>query len=161
VIRTISCKALVFLAGALGMAGVAWSADATSPLAGKWVLNVAKSTFDPPPALKSNVFVITEAPSGAIHQTVDYVEDNGNATHMELTTAFDGKEVPVTGGGEADSVIATQPKPGRFHYVFKKAGKWVESATFHVSADGKSLRGWIHGVDTQGKWKYHYVFDRQ
>jgi len=125
------------------MTGVALAADTTNPFLGTWVLNVAKSTFDPSPPLKSNTLTITDAGNGAVHEVIDYVERDGSATHMELTTALDGKEVPVTGGGEADAVIATQPDPRTVKYVFTKAGKWVETGRFTLSK------------------KYHYVYERQ
>ncbi|MGO8973850.1 MAG: hypothetical protein ACLQJ0_03480 [Steroidobacteraceae bacterium] len=149
------------LAAAIAMSGVALAADTTNPFLGTWALNVAKSTFDPGPPLKSNTLTITDAGNGAVHEVIDYVEGDGSATHMELTTAFDGKEVPVTGGGEADAVIATQPDPRTVKFVFKKAGKWVETGRFTLSKSGKTLHGPPHGKDAQGAWKYHYVYERQ
>jgi hypothetical protein len=136
---------------------------AANPFAGKWALNVEKSTFDPGPALKSLTMTITEAGDGALHEVIDYVEGNGSGAvnHLEFTTAVDGKSVPVSGGAEADSVIATYLSPRTIKYVFKKSGKWVETGTFSVSKDGKTMQGPLSGKDTHGAWKYHYVCDRQ
>jgi hypothetical protein len=157
IVRTLALAA----ATAVAMTGVALAADTTNPFLGTWVLNVAKSTFDPGPPLKSNTLTITDAGNGAVHEVIDYVEGDGSASHFELTTALDGKEVPVTGGGEADAVIATKPGPRSVKYVFKKAGKWVETGTFTLSKSGKTLRGPLHGKDANGAWKYHYVYERQ
>ena len=74
---------------------------------------------------------------------------------------FDGKEVAITGNGEADAVVATRPQPNTYKFVFKKAGKRVEVARFKISASGKTLRGPISGKDADGVWKYYYVFDRE
>jgi hypothetical protein len=143
------------------VSGTAWSADASNPLVGSWVLNIAKSKFDPPPPLKSQTLTVSDAPGGGVHQVIEYQEADGPPIHMEFTSMFDGKEAAITGNGEADAVVATRPQPNTFKFVFKKAGKRVEAAQFRISASGKTLRGPISGKDADGVWKYHYVFDRQ
>jgi hypothetical protein len=137
------------------------SAQTPDPFVGTWVLNVAKSTFEPGPPLKSETTKITDAGNGAFHQVVDYVDGDGTATHLEFTSALDGKEVPVTGGSDADTVTVTRPHPRTVRYVFKKAGKWTESGRFMVSKDGKTMTGSLHGIEAGAAWKYHYVLDRQ
>jgi len=143
------------------VSGTAWSADASNPLVGSWVLNIAKSKFDPPPPLKSQTLTVSDAPGGGVHQVIEYQEADGPPIHMEFTSMFDGKEAAITGNGEADAVVATRPQPNTFKFVFKKGGKRVEAAQFRISASGKTLRGPISGKDADGVWKYHYVFDRQ
>jgi hypothetical protein len=161
--RKILLRAVLACSAAAGLcvSGAALSGDAANPIVGSWVLNIAKSTFDPPPPLKSQTLTISEAPGGGIHQVIEYQEANGPPIHMEFTSMFDGKEAAITGNGEADAVIATRPQPNTFKFVFKKAGKRVEVAHFKISASGKTLRGPISGKDADGVWKYHYVFDRQ
>jgi ABC-type glycerol-3-phosphate transport system substrate-binding protein len=143
------------------IASTARSADATDPIVATWVLNIPKSTFDPPPPLKSQTLTISDAPGGGFHQIIDYQEADGPPIHMEFTTMYDGKETAITGNGEADAVVATRPQPNTFKFVFKKAGKQVEAAQFTISASGKTLRGPISGKDGDVAWKYHYVFDRK
>ncbi len=149
------------LAAGFCVSGDAWSADSSNPIVGSWVLNIAKSKFDPPPPLKSQTLTISEAPGGGVHQVIEYQEADGPLIHMEFTSMFDGKEAAITGNGEADSVVATRPQPNTFKFVFKKAGKRVEAARFTISASGKTLRGPISGKDADGVWKYYYVFNRQ
>ena len=149
------------LAAAFCVPGAAWSTDAASPIVGSWVLNIAKSTFDPPPPLKSQTLTISAARGGGVHQVIEYQEADGPPIHMEFTSKFDGKEVAVTGNGEADAVVATLPQPDTFKFVFKKSGKRVAVAQFKISWNGKNLRGPISGKDANGAWKYYYVFDRQ
>jgi hypothetical protein len=146
---------------AFTLTSFAWSADTPDPFVGTWVLNTAKSTCDPPPAPKSHSFTIAEAPGGAVHDTIDLVEGDGTKIHMEFTSARDGKYVPITGSGYADSVSITKVNPRTFNYAFKKAGKRIESGTFTVSNDGKSMKGSLSGKDAEGAWKCHWVSDRQ
>jgi hypothetical protein len=147
-------------AGALTMLNLASVADTTDPFVGTWVINVAKSTFNPGPPLKSHTTKITDAGNGAIREVVDYVEGDGTATHMEFTTAIDGKEVPVT-GSETGTVTVTRLSPRTVKYVFKKAGKWTETGKFTVSKSGTVMTGSLFGNDAGVAWKYHYVLDRQ
>jgi hypothetical protein len=156
----ISIKTLAATA-ALTLFSLASFADTTDPFVGTWVLDIAKSTFEPGPPLKSETNTLTDAGNGAFHQVIDYVEGDGTATHFEFTTSLDGKEAPVTGGREADTVIATRPRPRTVNYVFKKAGKWVETGRFTVSKSGKIMRGSLSGNDAGVAWKYHYVLERQ
>jgi hypothetical protein len=159
--RITSIEALTLTAVAIALTSFASSANTPDPSVGTWVLNAAKSTCDPPPAPKSQTYTIAEAPGGAIHETIDFVEDDGTSTHMEFTSARDGKYVPVTGSGYADSVSITQVDPSTAKYVLKKAGKRIDSGTFAVSKDGKTTNGSLSGKDAQGAWKCHFVFDRQ
>jgi len=147
---------------ALGVITLASSADAPSPFVGTWVLNISKSTFDPGPPLKSHTFRIAQVRGGGFHETIDYVEGNGSAIHLDFTAAFDGKYVPLTGSAEAKSVSITQVNPTTVQYVFKKAKKRVEWGTFTVSDDGKTMQGALSGKEADGTvWKYQYFFDRQ
>jgi hypothetical protein len=159
--RMTSIEALTLTAVVLSLTSFASSSDAPDSFVGTWVLNAAKSACDPPPAPKSQTFTIAEAPRGAIHETIDIVDDDGTKTHMEYTSARDGKYVPVTGTGYADSVSITLVDPSTTQYVMKKEGKRIDSGTFTVSKDGKTTRGSLSGKDAGGAWKCHLVFDRQ
>jgi hypothetical protein len=146
---------------ALMIMSAASSADTSNPFVGTWVLDIAKSTFDPPPPLKSHHVAITAEPEGKFHNSIDIVEGDGTRTHLEFTTALDGKAVPVTGYPYADSVRVSQVGPRTQKEVFLKGGKAVETGSFTVSADGKTMQGPISGTDGKVSWKYHYIFDRQ
>jgi hypothetical protein len=158
-----SIKLLVVTAtAALTMISFASWADTSSPFVGTWVLNIAHSIFDPGPPLKSHTFRIAQVRGGGFHDTIDYVKGDGSTIHLDFTAAFDGKYVPLTGSAEAKSVSVTQVNPTTFKYVFKKARKPVESGTFTVSKDGKTMQGTLSGKEADGTvWKYHYVFDRR
>jgi hypothetical protein len=160
-VRMTCIKALTLTAAALTLTSFVSAADAPDPFVGTWVLNRAKSTCDPPPAPKSHSFWIAKVKGGAFHETIDVVEGDGSSGHMEFTTARDGKYVRVTGSTYADSVSVTPDSPKSFKYAFKKAGKPIESGTFTVSEDGKTMQGSLSGKDAQGTWKCQWVSDRQ
>jgi hypothetical protein len=160
-VRMTFIRALTLTTVGLTLASFASSAAADETMIGTWVLNAAKSTCDPPPAPKSHTFTIAEAPGGAVHETIDLVEGDGTKTHIEFTSARDGKYVPVTGSGYADSVSLKQVDPRTFNYAFKKAGKRIESGTFKISKDGKSMQGTLSGKDSDAAWKCHFVSERQ
>jgi hypothetical protein len=151
----------VTAASTLTLLTVASSADAPNPFVGTWVLNVAKSTFDPPPPLKSHTVTVTQVPGGGIHAILDIGEADGTKLHVEYTTALDGKAVPVSGYPDADSIIVTQVNPRTIKNNFMRAGKTVETGTFTVSKSGKTMHGPLSGTEGGVPWKYHYVFDRQ
>ena len=160
--RMTSIKALTFTATVvLSLAGSAWSADAPDSTVGTWVLVAAKSTCDPPPAPKSHTFRIAKVKGGAFHETIDLVEADGTKTHIEYIAALDGKFVPVTGSGYADSVSIKQVSPQSFSYVLKKKGKPIDSGTYTVSDDGKTMQGSLSGKDAHGAWKCQFVSERQ
>jgi hypothetical protein len=153
--------ALTLTAAALTLTSFASSADTPDAFVGTWVLNTAKSTCDPPPAPKSHTFRIAKVKGGAFHETIDLVEGDGTKTHIDFTTARDGKFVRVTGSGYTDSVSVKQIDPKSFKYEFKKAGKPIESGTFTVSEDGKTMQGSLSGKDAGGAWKCNWVSERQ
>jgi hypothetical protein len=160
-VRITSIKAMAFSAAALILAALSSPADTPDPFVGTWILDAAKSSCDPPPAPTSHTFTIAEAPGGALHETIDLVEGDGTKTHMEFTATRDGKYVPVTGTGYADSVSLTQVDSTTFKYALKKDGKRFESGTFKLSKSGKTLHGRLAGSGPQGAWKCHFVSDRQ
>jgi hypothetical protein len=104
--------------------------DTANPFVGKWVLDIAESTFDPPQPPKSNTATTTEASGGGLHTNIDFVEADGSNTHMEYTVPSGGpKATPVTGASDCAHTIK---------YSLSKAGKVVESGTLTVSKSGKN-----------------------
>lgn len=149
-------------AAALALVSVASSADTVSPFVGKWVLNIAKSTFDPPEPPKSNTATITEASGGGLQTNVDIVEADGSKTHMEYTRPPGApKATPVTGNSDyADSIVVTYLNAHTIKYSLSKAGKVIESGTLAVSKSGKTMQGTLSGTYQNAPWKDHFVYDR-
>jgi hypothetical protein len=156
-------KVLAFSAAAtLLMINIAASADTPNPFLGKWVLDVGKSTFDPPPPPKSQTITVTQATGSATHVTIDTVAADGTSDHMDYTSANDGKAVPVTGEKDIDSVVATLLNPRKVKTVYMKAGKTVSSSTVTVTKSGKIMQGPLSGPMPDGShWTYNNVYRRQ
>jgi hypothetical protein len=155
-------RALALTASAALIVVSVSAADTPNPFVGKWALNVAKSTFDPPQPPKSNTATTTEAPGGGLHTVIDIVEGDGSSNHMEYTIPPGGpKATPVTGSEYADSIIVTQVNARTIKYSLSKAGKTIESGTFTVSKSGKTMGGPLSGTYENVHWKDHFVYDRQ
>jgi hypothetical protein len=154
-------RGFAFILVAFAFLNVVSATDSPSPFLGKWVLNIQKSNFGTDTPLKSNVFSVTDPGDGLWHSIIDFVDGDTN-THLEYTTAGDGKPVPVTGTSDVDSVVVTKVDDSTVKFAFKKNGKRVQWSMYRLSKSGKTLSGPIAGVEPDGKtWKWHYVFDRQ
>ena len=76
---------------------------ADNNMVGTWKLNLAKSTYSPGPAPKSQTAKI-EAVTGGIHEVADRVGADGKSVHYEFTAMFDGKDYPVSGDPDRDTI---------------------------------------------------------
>jgi len=77
----------------------------SDPQVGVWKLNVAKSKYSPGPAPKSATTTIEAAGTGAKF-VADQVLADGTTRHWESTSAYDGKDSPVTGNNPDADMIA-------------------------------------------------------
>ena len=73
---------------------------AGSPFSGTWKLDRAKST---PPEPKSDIAVVDVDDNG-IRFSEDVVDDKGQPLKISYEAKFDGKDYPVTGVPDTDSV---------------------------------------------------------
>jgi hypothetical protein len=97
----------------------------TSALEGTWRANLAKSTYSPGPAPKSQT-VKWERAQGGLLFTVDQVTADGRTTHGETLEKPDGSDAPVRG---------SQPPITRF---FKR----IDDRTYE---DGNKVNGKLTG----------------
>ena len=79
---------------------IAWGADSN---VGTWKLNLDKSTYSPGPAPKSATLTI-EAHDGGIKYTSHGENAEGSPIHIEFTAKYDGKDNPVTGSPDFNSI---------------------------------------------------------
>src|SRR5689334_9413101 len=89
---------------AIAVPRVAAIAQASDPAMGTWVLNLAKSTYDPGPPPKSQTRIYSPAPNG-YKFSGDAVSILGDKSHTEFTAVFDGKFHPIPGSPIADSIM--------------------------------------------------------
>ena len=142
----------------LAVAGTAYAAD---NYLGTWKLNVAKSTYSPGQPPKSQTTKL-EAAEGGLKEIVDRVNADGTTTHWELTAKYDGKDYPVKGDPDRDTVAVKRIDDNTLEVVSKKAGKVTASMKIVVSKDGNSLTNAVTGTNARGQQINNMlVFDRQ
>jgi streptogramin lyase len=151
----------ILVGAALAVAAVAMAAGAADSVAGTWSLNVAKSTFDPGPALKSQTRTYTVDKDGTT-VSVKGVGADGSAMYQQATFKYDGKAYPFTGSADFDAIALKQVNDSTVKSTLMKAGKRVGTATRTVSGHGKMLT--LSTKVTGADGKVHttaLVFDKQ
>ncbi len=99
------------------------SAQSKDTVIGKWTLNVAKSKFDPGPAAKSADVVLTGSGADGIKVVFDGVSSTGDRVHWEYTGNYDGKDYPMTGNVEGDTVSLKRINASSVETTYKLKGK--------------------------------------
>ena len=128
---------------------------------GTWKLNLAKSKYSPGPAPKSLTLKF-ESTADGIKLTSDGVNAEGNPTHAEYVSKFDGTDVPYSGNPEADTALAKKIDDNSYENVWKKDGKTTITANAVVSKDGKTMTIRLKGTDSKGRAVDNLaVYDRQ
>jgi hypothetical protein len=119
---------------------------------GTWKVNVAKSTYHPGPAPKSEILRFEPVGEG-FKVSLDGVNQQG-PFHSEGTGKFDGVDVPV---------VATPARNARFTYAFSRIDDHTWEIVIKVngerrilvhnvvSDDGKTMRGVSTAVTNQGQ----------
>jgi uncharacterized ParB-like nuclease family protein len=148
------------LVGAI-LAIVTGTALAADPVVGTWKLNVAKSTFSPGPAPKSQTRSYAESAQG-MTLTVKTIAADGKESTTTLTFKVDGKPYPASGNPDFDSVAVTRVDALTVHSIQTKAGANVGAAVRTVSKDGNTLTFAQKGTHATGqKYDDISVYDRQ
>jgi hypothetical protein len=138
--------------------GTALAADS---VVGTWKLNLAKSTFSPGPAPKSQTRIYAESAQG-ITVTVKTTAADGKESTTNLTFKEDGKSYPASGSPDFDMVSVTRVDALTVHSSQTKAGATIGTAVRTVSKDGKTLTFAQKGTHTGGgKFDDVSVYDRQ
>ena len=134
----------------LVMSGVQLPAQETDPLVGTWELNVAKSKFSPGRAPKSETR--TYVVSGQdVKATTKGVDSAGKPTAAEFTINYDGKDRPMTGNPDADTLSLKRVDAFTTEFTQKRAGKVVMTGTRIISRDGKTMTITTKGTDATGR----------
>ena len=139
--------------GALALTAVpaAVLAQMAEPIVGTWKMDVAKSTYKPGPAPKSQTIVVEQAGKG-VKVAVDAVNADGSALKWGFTTPRDGKtETPVTGNPLFDTILSTRESANAGTNLYKKGGKQVSTTKVAIAADGKTMTVTTTGTDAKGQ----------
>ena len=157
--NSIAKKLLIGAVLTIGI-GTAFAA-APDPVIGTWKLNVAKSTFSPGPALKSQTRTYTESAAGITLTTVTTSADGKESTQT-LTFKYDSKPSPVTGNPDFDNVAVTRVDDLTVTSVQAKGGLTVGTGKRTTSKDGKTLTFAQKGTHASGvKYDDVLVYSKQ
>jgi hypothetical protein len=134
---------------------------AADPVIGKWKLNIAKSTYTPGPAPKSQTRIYEEH-SGGIRVTIKTVHADGQSRSVQHPLNYDGKEHPVTGSSTADAIALEKIDEYTSEAVLKHASIVVGTNRRVVSKDGKTMTITYQGTDQRGRAvKNMAVYEKQ
>jgi hypothetical protein len=137
------------------------SAAAADQQSGTWKMNPAKSTYSPGPAPKS-ITVKIDSDADNIKLSSDGIDAAGNPTHVEYTAKYDGKDYPITGVPNADTVALERIDASTTESTVKKAGQVVMTVRSVVAKDGKTRTSTFKGKDAQGQDVNNVVvYDKQ
>ncbi len=116
---------------------------------GTWKMNPAKSNYSPGPAPKSiTVKIVSDADNMKL--TSDGIDAAGKPTHVEYTAKYDGKDYPIIGIPNADTVALERLDASTIRSTTKKADQVVMTVTSVISKDGKTRTATFKGKNAEG-----------
>ena len=174
-------RPMTVLAITLLLSGRHLAAQDADPIIGTWVLNVAKSTFSPGPAPRSEsrTYImetektkltargVTEPRTYVsvrqeIKATSQGVDGYGQPLTREWTIVYDGRDRPMTGDSDVDMLSLTRIDAFTSAFVQKRAGRVVSTGTQAISRDGKVMTVTTNGINAKGQTINDVaVFDKQ
>jgi hypothetical protein len=142
------------------------AAQAADSLVGTWELNIAKSTYNPGPAPKSETRTYVVVVGQDINATSKGVDAEGKPTSGQWTVNYDGRDRPVTGSpadsGDLDAVSLKRIDTFTTEFTQKRAGKVVATGTRVISKDGKIMTITTKGTNAKGQaFNNVQVFDKR
>jgi hypothetical protein len=149
---------ITMLIAALALFVATAAADQSS---GTWKFNADKSKYSPGPAPKS-LTVVVESDENNYKLEATGTDGQGKPTHVQYSAKFDGKDYPVTGMANADTVSVKRIDANTVEVAQKKDGKVVMTVTSKVSGDGKTRTSTWRGKNAEGKEVHNVVvLDKQ
>jgi hypothetical protein len=139
----------------------AFAASKADPAIGTWTLNVEKSKFTPGPGPKSATRTYAQTADG-IALTYSGVAADGSPISGQSTFKYDGKDYPITGSPDFDTISLKRVNATTVKSTQKKNGAVIGWTTRSVSAHGKVLTLSSKGKDAKGA-PFHSVavYDKQ
>jgi len=150
--------AITVALSALVLGSIAQAADNQ---AGTWKVNLAKSKYSPGPPPKEITYTI-ESQADGLKYTIHGTNAEGKAIHSEFSPKFDGKDYPVTGSPNIDTISMKKIDDYTVEAVSKKEGKPLTTTRTVVSKDGKTRTSTQTGTNAKGeKVNNTIVYDKQ
>jgi len=125
---------------------------------GTWTLNVAKSKYDPGPAPRSQTTILEAVAGGTTKERGDRVNADGSKTQWEWTAKFDGKDYPVKGDPDRDTVSLKKIDDNSIEVTNKKDGKVTNTMKIVVAKDGKSRTNEASFTNAKGVKVHNIIF---
>lgn len=148
------------LGALLSLSSAAIARDAPDLVVGTWHLNLAKSTGNAP-LPKSETRTYASTPYG-IALTWKRESADGKNSIVSTTFKYDGKDYPVTGSPDLDTLNAKRVDANTIESTLKRMGKDIGTAKRTVSTDGKMLTLDSKLTTTKNdEVTTTYVYDRQ
>lgn len=145
-IKMFAVVAMTLLLVALALNVSATPADEHS---GTWKMNPAKSNYNPGPA-PTSITVKIASDADNMKLTSDGIDAAGKPTHVEYTAKFDGKDYPITGIPNADTVALERLDASTIRSTTKKGNQVVMTVTSAISRDGKTRTATFKGKNAEG-----------
>lgn len=129
---------------------------------GTWKINLAKSTFSPGPAPKSQTLKITAWGEDGVTYVSDGVDGEGKATHWEMQAKYDGKFYAFKGNPDSDKLAYKRVDAYTVEITTQLAGKTMVTGKVVVSKDGKTRTLTQTGKNAKGQTVNNVVvYDKQ
>jgi hypothetical protein len=146
----------VFFAFVTGLCGVGTvlaqkkaAAPKGDPFIGSWALDLTRSEFIPGPGPATRNVVVTAIDNGLhfnIHDSGGFIDE-----HTNYEIFFDGQDHPVDTAINVQAYSTKRVDANTIERTGKIRGMSVETATYKISADGKTMtlttQGSIRGND--------------
>jgi hypothetical protein len=163
---------LLLFSGILGAAVMVWAVDSLlaayqfpataveDPLLGTWVLNVAKSTFSPGPAPKSQRRTY-EVHTKGVQAKIETVYADGQSTSIEYVADHDSVEYPVTGSPDSETIVLKKIDAYTAEATLTHAGNVMATFRRVISKDGKTMTITYKGTSQGGLGTNVAVYQKQ
>lgn len=117
---------------------------------GKWTLNVNKSVYSPGPPPRAQVRTYSTE-GDRFKVVIETTQPLGMKTKIEYTARFDGKDYPLTGNADADTVALTRVDDLTFDATLKRRGKVTSTVRNTVAKDGTTMTITSKGTNARGQ----------
>jgi hypothetical protein len=158
--RKLLLCAVIATIAVTGGAAIAIAAG-SDPVVGTWQLNTSRSKFSAGPAMQSQTRTYSQS-GDKITLVMVTVGPDGKEVTTHTTYQLNGKDFPVTGTPDYDSLSAKRINSNTAEFTLKKGGKDIGTTSRTVSKDGKTLTAKTNVTTAAGeKSENVLVFDRK
>jgi len=116
---------------------------------GAWKLNAAKSKFTPAAQARYETITI-ESAGDNMKVILEGADSAGKPVRAEWTGKYDGKEYPVTGSPDIDSLAYAKRDDHHYNSTAKHDGKVATTSRITYSGDGKTRTVTTSGTNSKG-----------